>query len=357
MCLFFASQVAAVRAEESVKWKTGSDFAKALRAPLDRTGSDKPVGESVTALSRATGVAALLDRRVDPHQLVSVDAHGISLADGLTALANTLQLGVGTIGAVQYIGPKTTAARVEALSELRSRDATAKGRKAWLKTAPAGWDDLAEPRELAQDIAKAAGATISNPEVIPHDVWAAWSGPPLSHADRLTLVLAGFDLTFELRGDGTEAEIVSVPEQLTFERTYDVVDSVSKVSGQLKRLASDIEVHASGTKAVRVIATAEQHAQVAELLAGKRTTTKTVVVPGEKFYTFKAENQLIGAMVQTLAKERGLKVQAAASIIEKLKQRGTVEVEKASFETALKKVLDPVGIKFKLTEKTLELSE
>jgi hypothetical protein len=122
-------------------------------------------------------------------------------------------------------------------------------------------------------------------------------------------------------------------------------------------LASDIEVHASGTKAVRVIATAEQHAQVAELLAGKRTTTKAVVVPVEKFYTFKAENQLIGAMVQTLAKERGLKVQAAASIIEKLKQRGTVEVEKASFETALKKVLDPVGIKFKLTEKTLELSE
>jgi hypothetical protein len=355
--LFFAAQGCEVRADEPVKWKTGSELTKALRAPLDRSGSDKPVGESLTALSQATSVAMLLDRRVDPNQAVSIDAHGISLADEIKRIATTLQLGTGTIGPVQYIGPKSTAPRVEALSELRRHDATSSGRRAWLKTAPSGWDDLAEPRELAQSIAADAGAKISNLAAIPHDVWPAWSGPPLSHVDRLTLVLAGFDLTFELRDDGTEVQIVPAPEQLTFERTYDIIDSVSKVSSQLRRLLPDIKVQGSGSKAIRVTATAEQHAQVADLLAGKSTTTKTIVVPGEKVYTFKAENQLIGAMVQTLAKERGLKVQASESIIEKLKQRGTVEVEKASFEAALKKVLDPVGIKYKLTEKTLELSE
>lgn len=356
-CVFFASQVAAVRAEESVKWKTGGDFAKALRAPLDRTRNERPVGETLTVLSRDTGVAMLLDRRVDPNQLVSIDAHGISLADELKVLANTLQLGVGSIGAVQYLGTKTTAARVEALSELRRRDAAASGRKAWLSTAASSWDDLAEPRELAQDIAKAAGATISNPETIPHDVWAAWSGPALAHADRLTLVLAGFDLTFALSDDGTEVTIIPAPNELTFERTYDVTGTPSAVSGELKRLLPDVKVQASGSKAVRVTATAEQHAQVADLIAGKRTTTKRVVVPGKKEYSLNAKNQLIGAMVQALAKERGLKVQASESIIDKLKQHGTVEFEKVSFEVALKKVLDPVGIKYKLTETTLELSE
>lgn len=355
-CLFFAIQAAEVRADDPVKWKTGSELTKALRAPLDRTGSDKPVGESLTALSHATGVAMFLDRRVDPNQTVSIDAHGISLADEIKRIATTLQLGTGTIGPVQYIGPKSTAPRVEALSELRRHDAASSKHKAWLKTAPSGWDDLAEPRELARSIAADAGAKISNLAAIPHDVWPAWSGPPLSHVDRLTLVLAGFDLTFELRDDGTEVQIVPAPEQLTFERTYEITGRMASVTNELKRLLPGINVQPSG-KAIRVTATAEQHAQVADLLAGKSTTTKTIVVPGEKVYTFKAENQLIGAMVQTLAKERGLKVQASESIIEKLKQRGTVEVEEASFEAALKKVLDPVGLKYKLTEKTLELSE
>lgn len=357
VCVFFAAQSLAVRADEGVKWKTGSDLAKALRAPLDRTGNDKPVGESLTALGRATGVAMLLDRRVDPNQVVSIDAHGISLGDELKRLSNSLQLGVGTIGPVQYFGPPATAARVEALSELRRREASSSGHKAWLKTAPSGWDDLAEPRELAQAIAADAGAKINNPEAVPHDVWAAWSGPPLSHADRLTLILAGFDLTFALRDDGSEVQIVPAPEQLAFERTYEVTGTIASVSNELKRLLPDVKVQASSGKSIRVTATAEQHAKVVDLLSGKPTTTKSVVVPGEKVYTFKAENQLIGVMVQTLAKERGLKVQASEAIVEKLKQRGTVEVEKASFEAALKKVLDPVGIKYKLTEKTLELSE
>jgi len=357
MCVFFAAQCLVVRADEPVKWRTGSELAKALRASLDRTGNDKPVGESLTALSRATAVAILLDRRVDPNQTVSIDAHGVSLADELKRIASTLQLGMGTIGPVQYLGPKSTAARVESLSELRRREATQSGHKAWLKTASSGWEDLAEPRVLAQSIAADAGAKINNPEAIPHDVWAEWSGPPLAHVERLTLVLAGFDLSFDLSGDGTEVEIVPAPDQLTFERTYEVTDSVSKVSAQLKRLLPDIKVQASGAKAVRVAATAEQHAQVADLLAGKSTTTKTVVVPGEKQYTLNAKDQVIGAMVQTLAKDRGLKVQWSESIIDKLKQRGSVEFENVSFETALKKVLDPVGIKFKLTDKTLELSE
>lgn len=354
--LFFAAHSGPVRAQEAIRWKTGADFAKSLRAPLERTRNDRPLGETLQVVSRDSGVAMLLDRRVDPEQLVSLDARGISLNDAVKSLASAVQLGVSTIGSVVYVGPPATAARVEALSELRRRDA-ATSRKEWLATASASWDELAEPRQLAESISKAAGAKVSNPETIPHDVWAAWSGPSLSHTDRLTLVLAGFDLTFELSDDGTEVKIVPAPDELSFERTYEVVGTPAEVGRDLKRILPDIQLQASGAKRLRVTATAEQHAQVADLLAGKRTTTKTVVVPGKKVYTFKAENQLIGAMVQTLAKERDLKVVAAESLVDKLKQRGTVEVEKATFEQALAKVLDPVGIKYKLTETTLELSE
>jgi hypothetical protein len=311
----------------------------------------------LTVISRDTAVAMLLDRRVDPEQLVSIDAHGISLGDELKDLARTLDLGAGTIGAIQYIGPKPAAARVEALSELRRRDAAATSHKAWLATTNSSWDDLSQPRELAISIAKAAGATIKNPETIPYDLWAEWSGPPVANVDRLTLVLAGFDLSFALSDDGSEVTIIPAPNELTFERTYEITGTTSAVTADLKRLLPEIKVQANGANRLRVSATAEQHAQVADLLAGKRTATKTIVVPGEKVYTFKAENQFIGVMVQTLAKDRGLKVQAAESLVDKLKQRGTVEVEKVSFEAALRNVLEPVGIKFKIGEGVLELSE
>ena len=356
-CVFFVAQAHMVRAEPPVKWKTGAEFTKALRAPIDRTGNDRPLGESLAALSRSMTVAVLLDRRVDPGQLVHIDAHGITLGTELKDLATTIDLGVAILGPVVYVGPKPAAARIEAVGELRRREAATTSTKGWQTNADSSWDELSEPRQLAQAITERAGAKLVNLQAIPHDVWATWSGPPMLNIDCLTLVLAGFDLTFEISDDGTEVTIVPVPADLVYERTYDVVGTVATVTSDLKQILPDLKVRAVGSKSVRVVGNAEQHTQVAELLAGKKTTAKTTVIPGDKVYTFKAENQLIGAMVQTLAKERGLKVQAAESIVEKLKQRGTVEVEKASFEAALKKVLDPVGIKFKVTDEVLELSE
>ena len=355
--VFFVAQAHMVRAEPPVKWKTGAEFTKALRAPIDRTGNDRPLGESLAALSRSMAVAVLLDRRVDPGQLVSIDAHGIPLGAELKNLANVIDLGVAILGPVVYVGPKPTAARLEALGDLRRREAAATAAKGWQTSTDSSWDELSEPRQLAQVIAERASAKLMDPQAIPHDVWAAWSGPPMSNIDCLTLVLAGFDLTFKISDDGTEVTIVPVPADLVYERTYDVVGTVATVTSDLKRILPDLKILAVGSNRLRVVGNSEQHTQVAELLAGKKTTTKTTVIPGDKVYTFKAENQLIGTMVQTLAKERGLKVQAAESIVEKLKQRGTVEVEKASFEAALKKVLDPVGIKFKVTDQVLELSE
>jgi hypothetical protein len=356
-CLFFAMNTVLVRAEDAIKWKTGSEFTKALREPISRERVELTLNEALHAFSRHAQVAILLDRRVDPQQLVTIEAHNLPLADELKDLARAIQLGVDTVGPVVYFGPTAAVARADALSELRRREAVATGNKAWLATASSSWDELSEPRQLAVAIAKGAGAKLNNPEAIPHDVWPAWSGPTMSHSDRLTLVLAGFDLTFELSADGAEVRVVSAPADLTFERSYDTTGVAATVGGDLKRLLPDIKLQASGANKLRVTATAEQHAQVADLLAGKRTTTKTAVVTGEQVYTFAAENQPYRAMVDLLAKQRGLKVEASEPASEKLKQRGTVMVEKATLDAALKKVLDPIGIKFKVREKTLELSE
>jgi hypothetical protein len=357
-CMFFVAALATVRAQDVIKWKTGAEFNKALREPITRSPVELELKECLTAFSRHTAVAILLDRRVDPDQLVSVSAENVPLLDAMQDLARNLELGVAVVGPVVYVGPKPAAARIEALSELRKREAASSSRKAWLTSSSSSWDELAEPRELAEEIARRSGAKLANPEAIPHDLWAAWSGPALPNIDRLTMVLAGFDRTFELSDDGTQATIVPAPDELVFERTYDTIGAAATVARDLKQKLPDLkQVQAQGSNRLRVTASAEDHAKVADLLAGKKTTTKVVVKPGEKVYSLDVENKPLETVVKALANGHGLTINADAAIMEKLKKLANVQFKNATIQTALHKVLDPVGIKFKITGKVLELSE
>ena len=155
----------------------------------------------------------------------------------------------------------------------------------------------------------------------------------------------------------TACGIVSAPESLVYDFSYTVTGLAATVATDLKRLLPDVKTAVEGANRLRVTATAEDHAKVADLLAGMRTTTKTVTTKGEKRYTLKVENQAVGAVVRTIAKELEVEVQAPESILEKLKPLVNLDVQQVTAQELLKKVLDPAGIKFTLTEKTLELSD
>jgi hypothetical protein len=322
------------------------------------TWSERPLREGLAALGRDTSVAIFLDRRIDPRRRISFTARNVSLSEALKMLAAENELSLGLVGAVVYLGPKHAAARMQGLATMRKREAAAlAGRSAWTSAEPIGWDELAEPRSIAQSIAALAHADISNPDAIPHDVWAGWSGPPVSPADQLTLVLAGFDLTFKLRDEGTELDIVAVPKDLIFEQTYTVSGSAMSAIAELKQVVPGATLQAKGSERIAVTGTAEQQAAVAEVLEGKQTTTKAIVKPGEKRYTLKVKNEPLGAIIRTVAKELDVEVKADQALIEKLKQRTSLEVKDLTAEQLLRKVLDPAGIQFKLSDESLELRE
>jgi hypothetical protein len=67
-----------------------------------------------------------------------------------------------------------------------------------LNQRPLVWPDLAQPRDLVAALAAEAGLSVKLPDSTPHDLWPAVDLPPLTWTDRLSLVLAGFDLTFEI---------------------------------------------------------------------------------------------------------------------------------------------------------------
>lgn len=355
-CVFFATTGGKVRSAEGIAWKSGAALTKALQASVGFTWSERPLREGLTSLGQNSSVAMLLDRRVDPSQPITYAVRDMALSDALKELAQAYKLSVGMVGPVVYVGPAGKAGQLQGLATLRKRELPAgTTRQRWLDPQPMAWDELAEPRSLAASIAKLADAEVANLDAIPHDVWSAWSGPDVAPVDQLSLVLGQFDLTFELSEDGRTVTVVPAPENSTYEQSYKITGDAAKTVNDLQRILPEIKTRRASAGRITVEATAEQHAKIAQLLAGQRTTTKTVTKPGKKTYTLTVENQPIGAVVKAVAGELGVEVKADAELAEKLQQRTSLQVKQLSADDLLHKVLDPVGIEFKLSDDALEL--
>jgi hypothetical protein len=359
-CVFFALRASLVQGEGIPNWKTGAALTKTLQAPLGFSWSDRAFGEGLAALSRRSSVAVLLDRRVDPTPRITYAVRDLSLSDALKDLAAERRLSVGMVGSVVYLAPPGVAGRAQGLASAKRRELPpGEARMPWVDVQPLGWNELAEPRSLVQSIAHQAGAELANPEAIPHDVWPAWAGPPVAPIDQLSLLLAQFDLTFELRFPASPERpvitVVPVPASLAYEQSYAVSGDLAKALSELKRALPEIEAQRERGGRIKVAASAADHAKVADLLASKRPDAPAAAKPGLKRYTLTVENQPRGAIVKTVAEELGVRVEAAGEIAEKLQERISVKVQQLSVEELLHEVLDPADIAFELDNETLTL--
>ena len=139
---------------------------------------DVPLRDRLTEFGKKYGVPVFLDRRVDPDQKIELSARDLPVEGVLALAAEKLKLGTCTIGKVHYIGPKGMADVLPALVALRKRElAQSPARAAWNKSKELKWKEASSPRELAAALAEEAGATLENPEQIPHDLWPAYDLP------------------------------------------------------------------------------------------------------------------------------------------------------------------------------------
>jgi hypothetical protein len=160
-----------------------------------------PLRDAIGRLEGLFGETVFLDRRVDPNWRVSLDIQASSIEEVLTPLAAERELGVTRLGEVVYFGPRLAAARLPALAAKRNDEAAASkaqpmpfGRKRRLT-----WPRLVEPRALVTSLMKEQGWRVIGAQKIPHDLWPAGELPELALAEQMTLLLIGFDLTFEIR--------------------------------------------------------------------------------------------------------------------------------------------------------------
>jgi hypothetical protein len=339
---------------EKTDWKTGVEFRRQLESQVGVNWGDNPLRDALGRLSRAQQVAIFLDRRVDPDQRVEFESRDESFEVALTRLCGHLNLGRSIVGSVVYIGPKESADKLATLAALRRKEAAelspaAKAR--WLKQDRWGWDELASPNGLLEKLQQSA--KFSSEGSLPHDVWPAGNLPPLPLADRLSLLLAGFGMTFQFEQDGNAVKLVPMPDDVEYEHSYTRTDP-AKLAADLKRQLPEIQIERRGTQVI-VRGRFEDHEKIERMLHGEKVRTITSV-PGDKRFTLKVANQPAGAVARTIAKELGKELKYDPEILPKLKEPVSFSVKEVSVEELLRTTLEPLGLTATVGDQTLDIS-
>jgi len=181
-----------------------------------------PLRDAIARLEKLFRQTVFVDRRVDPGKRVSLDIEASSIDDVLKSIADANE-GVCRLGRLIYFGPRTAAEQLAPLAELRGKkiaksDLSRRDKPAGSPDSSFDWPRLTQPRELVSRVVEDSGWRIENAEMIPHDLWPAGNLPDLKLAEKLTVLLIGFDLTFAVQPSARTLRIVRLEKALTLPR-------------------------------------------------------------------------------------------------------------------------------------------
>lgn len=344
---------------QSIVWKTGPEFQKQVAQSTGVTWKGNPFRRALNRLAETQQIAVLLDRRVDPERKIDFAASDISLRSVFDAIGKQEQLGVNSIGPVVYFGPVESTQKLPTLAALRRDDftkLTEEQRRRFSQPRPASWDELSTPREILEKACLDYGLRWHQIDAIPHDLWPAASLPPLDLADRLTLVLAGFDLTFEISPNGAFIRAVPMPEKVSVTRSYPAGKQAESFHKQLTAKFAKLPIRIEGSNLV-VDGTIEEHAMIAALLRGESVSRATPVGPpgSKKVYSLKIDNKPVGDVLKALGMKIPFDLEFAPEVGDKLTQVISFEVREATLERLLRAACEPAGFDFTLDGKSVKI--
>lgn len=352
-------------ATEAADWLTGVGLAKQLAQPVDNVvWSGQTLRQALDTLSRAQRVAILLDRRVDPGQKLELQLSNVQLLTALQQIALEKKLGVSVLGSVVYFGPPEVASRLRTVAALRLEEIRALepfvARKFLIESDRMKWDDFATPRELLERLGNEAGIEIAGLERVPHDLWAAADLPPLSLADRLTLLAIQFDLTFEASPVGDSITLVPVPDDVALVRSYPGGADPRALAEKILQMVPDAQVKVVGNQ-VFVRGSAEDHSRITSpsTSSGNAGQQPARNIENVRITKLTIQDVPVGQLLQTLAEKLGLDLRIDHKALEEagvsLEQRVSVSVENATIDQLLFEVIKTCPLRYRRVNNVVEI--
>lgn len=273
-----------------------------------------PLREAVERLQPLFDERIFVDRRVDPDMRVSLDATASSAEQLLTVLADEYDLGVAKLGKLVYLGPVGAARILPSIANMRSREIVrlpADARTSLMRRDVLSWPRLAEPRQLVTLVVEQCGWRVTDSERIPLDLWSAGELPEMSVAEKLSVLLMGFDLTFEFDSATHAVRIVPLPEQ-----------------------------------------TAAENSRPTAKRTSPKSNSKTSSGPTKQVYTLRVQEKPVGAVLRELSTRLHWAVQVDEDAIraagKSLDKRVSFSVENADREKLLDALLSPAGLEYQI---------
>jgi len=344
---------------ETPTFKTGWAMQQQLEADMDAHWKNVPLRKALESLARTQQVGIMLDRRVNPDQLLRLTVVGVPLSTALARIAHRADVKYCVIDSLVYIAPEQTVGDLPTVAELlrdHVRRLPSPRRAALMQVEALSWPALTTPREIFDQLANRAELEIENREDLPHDLWPAVDLPPLPLIDRMTVVLAGFDLTLHLSDDGKSARIVPIQRPVRLVRTYRLRSSETELLTELRRIGRAGQIQIDDDRVVFAGRT-EDHQRIAALLSGSPQASRKPAGPGRKVFTTTVKNQPVGAVIRQIAQRLGLEVRVDRNALDRsglsMQRRVSFAVTQAATEQLLDAALRPAGLSFEVRDKLL----
>jgi hypothetical protein len=290
-------------------WRTGEDFFAALKSKVSINVEQSPIRDSLGRLAASQAVALFVDRRVDPTNELTLAIAQQPLEDAVREIARHKQLGVGFVGPVIYVGPPKTAARIATLAVVKNEEAEklpANLRNKLLARQLLTWPRLAEPRWIVRKLCAEAGLTLPAADVIPHDLWIAGDYPEMTLAERLTLVLAGFGMTYVVDEKEMQLKLKWMPQAIAVERVYPTRVDANRIIPALSKDYPQAFMRGEGNELWVRSTIEDQWAIESYLSPGKRPRRSS---GGQQVYSLAVKDRPLGPVVEQIAEKLNLQVE------------------------------------------------
>jgi hypothetical protein len=341
-----------------ISWKTGIDFERALDASVAVTWKGNPLRHALKRLAESQKVAIFLDRRVDPSLKIDLNVQKFPLEVVLRNIAKRQGLGMAIVGPVVYIGPEATTrelATVAALHSQRGKKLPVRIRSRFTRPKPWQWPELTEPKALLQQMSQDVDVQVQNLDQLPHDLWPAVELPPLDFAHRLSIVLAGFQLSYQLDPQGKALRLIAMPSGVVIQQRHDAGRRAAAIAKLLRDKLPDSQLKVESTKIVATGPMRDQRAIAKLIRDGKLRVPTRPGAASRQAFSLTVNGAPVAAILDKFSSQMGLKITRAPDIQEQLKQRVSFAVKDANLEQLMQAVLKETDLAFKLQGNNLSV--